>query len=84
MTHRQMNWMLAIVAAITLVAGTVMTPDDFASEAQKERREWMAAVSICHRMHGPNTGPEYNAAGLLVCVGRKGQELGPVLMVATK
>lgn len=80
MTHRQMNWALAIVAAITLVAGTVMTPDDFASEAQKEQREWMAAVSICHRAFGPNTGPEYNAAGHLVCVGRKGTELGPVLV----
>ncbi len=45
--------------------------DDFATAAEIERREWMHAVAHCHRAFGPNTGPEYNADGLLVCVGRR-------------
>lgn len=80
--HRFFNIALAVTMAATLVAGTVMTPDDFATVAERERREWMAAVSHCHRAFGPSTQPEYNDIGLLVCVGRRGQQLGPVMVAA--
>lgn len=80
MTHRQMNWTLAIVAALTLVAGTAMTPDDFATEAQKEQRAWMHAVQHCHRAYGPQTQPEYDERDHLICVGARGQRY----QVATK
>ena len=82
--HHFFNIALAVVAAATLVAGTTMTPETFEADAARERREWMFAVQACHRAFGPNTGPEYDDAGHLVCVGRKGQQLGPVQMVASK
>ena len=64
---------LAVIATYG-VAG-MFDARDFESDAVKERRDWMTAVSVCNRMYGPSTQPEYDDRGHLVCVSRRGEVL---------
>jgi hypothetical protein len=79
-THRFFN--IALVAAIlaTMAGIQLLDASDLEQEIATEQREYMHAVTVCHRMHGPQTQPEYNERGVVVCVGARGQ----VYQVATK
>lgn len=76
-THRFINWALAFAAAISIGAIAAMEAEDIELEREmsQERREWHAAVSVCTRMYGPSTQPEYRDDGHLVCVSRRGEVL---------
>lgn len=75
MTHRFINWAIALAILIVMAAVQQLDPHDFESDAVKERREWMTAISVCHRAYGPSTQPEYDDRGHLVCVSRRGEVL---------
>lgn len=64
---------LAVIATYGLAG--MFDAHDFESDAEKDRREWMAAISVCHRAYGPSTQPEYDDRGHLVCVSRRGEVL---------
>lgn len=70
--HRMFNTALFVLA---LIAWLFVMGDDYehADLAMQERREWVHAVQYCHRTAGPQTAPEYDERGTLICVGRKGQ-----------
>ena len=70
--HRMFNTALFVLALIAWLF--VMDSDNTAEQAMDaERREWMQAIQFCRRTAGPQTAPEYDERGTLVCVGRKGQ-----------
>jgi hypothetical protein len=73
--HRLINWALALAVVALLAAVQTLDASDFETEAEAERREWMAAVSVCHRAYGPSTQPEYADNGQMICRTRRGQEL---------
>lgn len=75
MTHRFINWAIALAILIVMFAVQQLDARDFESDAVKERREWMTAISVCHRAYGPSTQPEYDDRGHLVCVSRRGEVL---------
>ena len=75
MTHRLINLAIAAAILLTLIGIQVLDASDLESEMQTEQREWITAVSICHRAYGPSTQPEYNESGRLVCVSRRGEVL---------
>ena len=64
---------LAVIATYCLAG--MLDARDFESDAVKEMREWHTAISVCHRMYGPSTQPEYDDRGHLVCVSRRGEVL---------
>lgn len=71
-THRLFNTALFVLA---LIAWLLVMDSDYSAEQamDAERREWLQAVQFCHRTAGPQTAPEYDERGTLICVGRKGQ-----------
>ena len=73
--HRLTNWAMALSVVALFAAVQTLDARDFETEAEAERREWMAAVSVCHRAYGPSTQPEYADDGQLICRTRRGQEL---------
>jgi hypothetical protein len=70
---------VAVLCVLTVIAtygvAGMFDARDFETELTKERREWMTAISVCHRMYGPSTQPEYDDRGHLVCVSRRGEVL---------
>lgn len=74
-TPRMWPWAAAFAIVCTIAAVQQLDPHDFESDAVKERREWMTAISVCHRSYGPSTQPEYRDDGMLVCVSRRGEVL---------
>lgn len=75
MSHRIINWAIALAILIVMAAVQQLDPQDFESDAVKEMREWHTAISVCHRAYGPSTQPEYDDRGHLVCVSRRGEVL---------
>lgn len=73
--HRFINWAIALAVLIVIAAVQQLDARDFETDAEAERREWMAAVSVCNRSYGPSTQPEYDDRGHLVCVSRRGEVL---------
>ena len=70
--HRLFNVALFMLAVIAWLF--VMDSDYEAETAlDAERREWMQAIQFCHRTAGPQTQPEYDERGTLICVGKRGQ-----------
>lgn len=78
MTHRFINWAMALAILLVMAAVQQLDASDFETEAEAERREWMHAIQHCHRSFGPATAPEYDDRGLLVCVSRRGEVLATV------
>lgn len=71
-THRLFNAALFVLALIAWLF--VMDSDHTAEQAMDaERREWMQAIQFCHRTAGPQTAPEIDDRGVLVCTGKRGQ-----------
>ena len=70
--HRLFN---AALFVLTLIAWLfVMDSDHTAEQAMDaERREWMQAIQFCHRTAGPQTAPEFDDRGTLICTGKRGQ-----------
>lgn len=69
---------LAVVATIAAAQWLDASAVSIEAHMDAERREWAAAVTVCHRAFGPSTAPEYDERGLLVCVSRRGERLAPV------
>ncbi len=70
--HRMFNTALFVLA---LIAWLFVMDSDYEAETalDAERREWMQAIQFCHRTAGPQTQPEYDERGTLICVGKRGQ-----------
>ena len=70
--HRLANTALF---ALALIAWLFVMDSDYEAETalDAERREWMQAIQFCHRTAGPQTQPEYDERGTLICVGKRGQ-----------
>lgn len=70
--HRLANTALFVLA---LIAWLFVMDSDYEAETalDAERREWMQAIQFCHRTAGPQTQPEYDERGTLICVGKRGQ-----------
>lgn len=70
--HRLFNTALFVMC---LIAWLFVMDGDYEAETalDAERREWVSAIQYCHRTAGPQTAPEYDERGTLICVGRKGQ-----------
>lgn len=75
MNNRAFSILGAAMLLVLFGAAQQLDPHDFESDAVKERREWMTAISVCHRAYGPSTQPEYDDRGHLVCVSRRGEVL---------
>ena len=75
--HRMFNVALFTLA---LIAWLFVMDSDYEAETalDAERREWMQAVTFCHRTAGPQTAPEYTDDNKLVCIGRKGQRYAQI------
>ena len=71
--HRMFNVMLVVAILTTLAAIQFIDSRDFEADMTAERREWREAVMFCHRTAGPQTQPEYDERGTLICVGKRGQ-----------
>ena len=71
MTHPLSSIAIFVLAIIAML---LATDSDYHTEQamDAERREWMQAIQFCHRTAGPQTAPEYDERGVLVCVGRNG------------
>lgn len=74
-TPRLWPWAAALAVVSTIGAIQTLDAQDFETAAAQESREWMHAISVCHRAYGPSTQPEYNEQGNLVCVSRRGEVL---------
>jgi len=70
--HRMFNTALFVLA---LIAWLFVMDSDYEAETalDAERREWMQAIQFCHRTAGPQTAPEFDDRGRLVCTGKRGQ-----------
>lgn len=75
MSRRTFSILGAAMLLVLFGAAQQLDPQDFESDAVKEMREWHTAISVCHRMYGPSTQPEYDDRGHLVCVSRRGEVL---------
>lgn len=78
MTHRLINWALLLAILFTMFSIQFLDASDIESEMVKERREWSYAITHCHRVFGPQTQPEYDDNGKLICVGARGQKYAEV------
>lgn len=78
MSHRFINWAIALAVLCVMAAVQQLDARDFESDLVKERRAWMHAIQHCHRAWGPSTQPEYDERGRLVCVSRRGEVLATV------
>lgn len=70
--HRMFNTALFVLA---LIAWLFVMDSDYEAETalDAERREWMQAIQFCHRTAGPQTAPEFDDRGTLMCTGKRGQ-----------
>lgn len=79
--HKKTPWVWPYAATVAVVATIAsvqaLDADSVGIEAHMtaERREWAAAVTVCHRAFGPSTAPEYDDTGRLICVSRRGERL---------
>jgi hypothetical protein len=75
MTQRIFNLLLAAAFLGLFVGAQLLDPQDFESDAVKERREWMAHARSCQTKYGGlQASAEYDG-GQLVCVTRRGEVL---------
>jgi len=75
MTHRLINWAMALSVVALFAAVQTLDARDFETEAEAERREWQYAMQHCLRAYGAQAQPEYNEDNVLICRTRRGQEL---------
>ena len=75
MTHRLINWAMALSVVALFAAVQTLDARDFETEAEAERREWQYAMQHCLRAYGAQAQPEYNDDNVLICRTRRGQEL---------
>ena len=78
MNQRLINIALVVCIILTMALIQLVDASDLETEMTQERREWMHAFTVCHRSYGPQTQPEYDDAGRMVCVGARGQKYGEV------
>ena len=74
-THRLINWALALAVIALLAAVQTLDASDLESELDRERRDWMYAQQHCLRAYGAQAQPEYNDDGVLICRTRRGEAL---------
>ena len=75
MSHRFINWAIALAILIVMAAVQQLDPHDFESDAVKERREWMTAIQHCKKLYRVETSVEIDESGNKVCVTRRGEVL---------
>jgi hypothetical protein len=75
MKHRVFNWLLALAILAVMAAIQTLDAQDFETELEAERRDWMYAQQHCLRMYGAQAQPEYDHYGVLICRTRRGEAL---------
>lgn len=75
MTHRLINWLIALAILATMAAIQQLDASDFEIEAERERRDWAYAQQACWRFYGAQAQPEYDHYSTLICRSRRGESL---------